>query len=86
MKDDGHASAAANLPRRMEPVRIRRQDRRRSLFARSVADSPFLSAPSEARSDVHENSFDHMRVVGDAQLVGYGQQQGVGLRDGLVVS
>src|SRR5215469_1800559 len=27
-----------------------------------------------------------MRVVGDAELVGYGHQQGIGLCDGLVVS
>ena len=31
-----------------------------------------------------ENRFDHMRVVGNAQLVGDGQQQRVGLGDSFV--
>ena len=32
------------------------------------------SPPAKRRSDVLENRFDHMRVVGNAQLVGDGQQ------------
>ena len=32
-----------------------------------------------------QNRFDHMRIVGNAQLVGDGQQQRVGLGDGLVL-
>ena len=36
------------------------------------------------RCDVGQNRFDHMRVVGDAQLVGDGKQQRVGLGDGFV--
>jgi hypothetical protein len=31
-----------------------------------------------------QNRFDHMRVVGNAQLVGDGQQQRVGLADSFV--
>jgi hypothetical protein len=33
---------------------------------------------------VGQNSLDHMRIVGNAQLVRDGQQQRVGLGDGLV--
>jgi hypothetical protein len=33
---------------------------------------------------VRQNRFDHMRVVGHAQLVGDGQQQRVGLGDSFV--
>ena len=40
--------------------------------------------PSHRGSDVLQNSFDHMGVVIHAQLVGDGQQQRVGLGDGLV--
>jgi hypothetical protein len=34
---------------------------------------------------VGQNCFDHMRIVGNAQLVRDGQQQRVGLGDGLVL-
>ena len=43
------------------------------------------SAPAQGGSDVGQNRLDDMRVVGDAQLVGDGQQQRVGLGDGLVL-
>src|SRR6202171_5331263 len=42
------------------------------------------SAPPQGGSDVGQNRFDHMRVVGNAQLVGDGQQQRVGLGDSFV--
>src|SRR6202035_3129701 len=42
-------------------------------------------APPQRGSDVRENRFDHMRVVGHAQLVGDGQQQRVGLGDSFVL-
>src|SRR4029077_17620311 len=41
-------------------------------------------APPQRGSDVGQNRFDHMRVVGNAQLVGDGQQQRVGLGDSFV--
>src|ERR1700730_8750545 len=41
-------------------------------------------APPQGGSDVGQNRFDHMRVVGNAQLVGDGQQQRVGLGDSFV--
>ncbi len=45
------------------------------------------SSPSPRRQpragDVGQNRLDHMRVVVDAELVGYGQEQGVGLGDRL---
>ena len=44
----------------------------------------FVSA-TQGGSDVVQIGSDHMRVVGNAQLVGDGQQQGVGLGDGFVL-
>ena len=44
-----------------------------------------LLTPSHGGSDLGQNCFDHMRIVGNAQLVRDGQQQRVGLRDGLVL-
>src|SRR3984957_11871262 len=41
-------------------------------------------APPQGGSDVGQDRFDHMRVVSNAQLVGDGQQQRVGLGDRLV--
>src|SRR4029077_16512239 len=41
-------------------------------------------APPQGGSDLGQNRFDHMRVVGNAQLVGNGQQQRIGLGDGFV--
>src|ERR1700744_1914669 len=42
------------------------------------------SAPPQGRSDEGQNPLDYMRVVGNAQLGGDGQQQRVGLGDGFV--
>jgi hypothetical protein len=42
------------------------------------------SAPPQGGSDVGQNRFDHMRVVGNAQLIGHGQQQRAGLGDSFV--
>ena len=44
-----------------------------------------MSAPAERGGDVFQDRLDHVRVVVDAELVGDGQQQRVGLRDGLVL-
>jgi hypothetical protein len=44
------------------------------------------SAPPKRRSDVGEYCFDRMSVIGHAQLVGHGQQQGVGFADGFVLT
>ena len=43
------------------------------------------SPPSERRRDVGQDRFDHMGVVVDAELVGDGQQQRVGLGDRFVL-
>ena len=43
------------------------------------------SAPPQGGRDVGQDRFDHMRVVGNAQLVGDGQQQRVGFSDGFVL-
>src|SRR5664279_444223 len=45
-----------------------------------------LSAPPQSGRDLGQNRFDHMCVVGNPQLVGYGQQQRVGLGDSFVFS
>src|SRR5277367_1283837 len=42
-------------------------------------------APPQGGSDVGQNRFDHMRVIGNAQLVWDGQQQSVGLGDSFVL-
>src|SRR5215475_9189984 len=44
-----------------------------------------LLAPSHGGCDLCQNCFDDMRIVGNAQLVRDGQQQRVGLRDGLIL-
>jgi len=43
------------------------------------------SAPSEGGGDLGQDRFDDMGVVVDAKLVGDGQEQRVGFRDGLVL-
>ena len=44
-----------------------------------------VSAPAERGGDVLQDRLDDVRVVVDAELVGDGQEQRVGLRDGLVL-
>jgi hypothetical protein len=44
-----------------------------------------VSAPAERGGDVLQDRLDDVRVVIDAELVGDGQEQRVGLRDGLVL-
>ena len=44
------------------------------------------SAPAESRRDEFEDRLDHMRVVGDAELVGHGEKQRIGLGDGFVLT
>ncbi len=43
-----------------------------------------VSPPAKRGRDVSQDGFDHVGVVGDAELIGHGQQQGVGLGDGFV--
>src|SRR6476661_6340055 len=42
------------------------------------------SAPAEARGDMLEDRLDDVGVVVDAELIGHGQQQGIGRGDGFV--
>jgi hypothetical protein len=51
----------------------------------SVTYPRLTSAPTKGRRDVGENRFDNMCIVGDTQLVRDGQQQRVGLGDGLIL-
>src|ERR1039458_2852259 len=48
------------------------------------AESCTGSAPAESRSDGRQNGFHDMGVVFNAELVGDGEQEGVGLGDRLV--
>src|SRR6185437_10076418 len=43
------------------------------------------SAPAERRGDLGQDRLDDMGVVGDPELIGYGEQQRIGLGDGLVL-
>jgi len=43
------------------------------------------SAPTERRGDVRQDRLDHVRIVGDAQLIGDREQQRIGLGDGLIL-
>src|ERR1700722_11681921 len=45
---------------------------------------PPCLAPPKSGCDVGQNGFDHMSVVLDAELIGNGQEQGVGLGDGFI--
>src|ERR1700677_1069540 len=42
------------------------------------------AAPAERRGDVGQNRLDDMGIIGDAELVGDGQEQGIGLRDSFI--
>src|SRR6202012_1808741 len=44
------------------------------------------SAPAESRSDVGRNGLHDMHIGTNPQLLRYGQQEGIGLCDGLVLS
>jgi hypothetical protein len=46
---------------------------------------PWESVRSKASGDVRQDNLDDMRVVADAELVGDGQEQRVGFRNGLVL-
>src|ERR1700761_338931 len=54
----------------------------RARWPRPAASS---SPPAEGRRDVGQNPFDDVRIVGHAQLIGYGQEQRISLGDGLVL-
>src|SRR3954447_13548036 len=43
------------------------------------------SAPTERGGDVRQDRLDHVRIVGDAQLIGDREQQRIGLGDGLIL-
>jgi hypothetical protein len=50
----------------------------------SCVQSGKRSPPAEARRDVLQDRLDHVCGVVDAELVGYGEQQRIGLSDGLI--
>src|SRR5215470_3240192 len=62
-----------SVKRFSEKIMLNRQPR--------LARKPKSSAPSHRRGDMLQNGLDHMRVVVNAQLVGDGEKQRIGLGD-----
>ena len=70
------------LPQRWRGVLRWSATTRAPASPRSVATT---SAPAQRRGDVGEKRLDDMRIVGDAQLIGDGDKQRVGLCDGIIL-